>query len=46
MRSKVAITLALLLALAACQSNKASTDGTMTNPNLCDSDKAQDEGFC
>ena len=46
MRGFLAVTLALLLALAACQSNKASTDGTMSNPNLCDSDKAQDEGFC
>ena len=46
MRGILATTLALLLALAACQSNQASTDGTMTNPNLCDSDKAQDEGFC
>jgi hypothetical protein len=38
--------LASVALVSGCQSNQAVANGTMSNPNLCDSDKAQDEGFC
>ena len=47
MKTYLLLAMFAVAALAAgCQSNQATADGTMSNPNLCDFDKAQDEGFC